>query len=83
MEDSTLLPNRAGDYERRLLVAQQRREPRSRGPVVEGFETTRVTAYWLTCMRCGETELFYGSTLKAEADAWAANHKCDAEGDPS
>lgn len=43
-------------------------------PKIEGFTINRVTAWWITCDACGDTELVYGEDMAATARHWATEH---------
>lgn len=47
-----------------------------------GFEVDEVTAWWVTCNLCSDSELVYGSTAAQDAEAWQEEHKADAHWTP-
>lgn len=44
---------------------------------IKGFSTEDVTATWVICEECGDSELVYGSFAETDAIAWAEDHHQD------
>lgn len=41
---------------------------------MKGFQVNKTDAWWVTCTRCEETELVYGSHADIDAITWATEH---------
>ena len=49
-------------------------------PTIKGFTVNAAQAWWVTCDRCGEDHLVYGSLAPADALAWAEDHHAEVHG---
>lgn len=43
-------------------------------PKMRGFTVDEVTAWWVVCDECSDSELVYGSTADLDALGWAQEH---------
>lgn len=44
-------------------------------PKIKGFTANRADAFWVTCDKCGDNDLFYGSMADVDALTWASEHQ--------
>jgi hypothetical protein len=49
-------------------------------PKMRGFAVEHVSAWWIACEQCNDSELVYGSTADTDATVWATEHLREQHG---